>query len=205
MRSDRIRILYLLIVIVFLIGAGFLWLDYIGLVSLNDYREKYFPKKMEKSIEAKDDEPSLLKWEELRKAQEKLEKDQEAFAVEKLRLDELQKSLQKTEEKLNEREKGLDLERKKFQDERKQYASYQKNIEDLAGKIGNMPPEGAIKIMNNWDDLLVIDVLRRMDRIAARDGKQSITSYLLFLIQQQDPNRAGNIMRKMAEYVPEPS
>ncbi len=205
MRSIKIRVLYLLIVIIFLISAGFLWLDYIGLIDLQEQREKYMPTTVQRSIDAKDDEPSLLKWEELRKAQEKLSKDQETFSLEQIKLKELDKTLKSKEEKLGELEKGLVLERKKFESDKQQYASYQKNISDLAGKIGNMPPEGAVKIMNSWNDLLIIDVLRRMDYVAADEGKQSITSYLIYLIQQENPERAGTIMKKMAEYVPEPS
>ncbi len=197
--------MYLVILILFLITAGFLWLDFIGLVNLNKYREQYLPGTKSLSIQSKDDEPSLLQWEELKKTKEKLDELSESLAAKQIKLNERERQIKKLEEQLAQRRKGLDLEAKKLQQEKKQYASYKKNIEDLAQKIGNMPPDGAIKIMANWDDILVIDVLRRMDSLAADEGRQSITSYLLFLIQQQNPERAGNIMRKMAEFVPESS
>lgn len=203
MKSTKFRIFYLMIVIIFLVLAGFLWLDYIGMIDLRKYKEDYFPSKPNLSIEAKDDEPSLLKWEELKKVQDKIEEEKEKLAILKIKIEEKEKKVENMEEKILEREKGLALQVAKFRDEKKKYESYKKNIADLAGKIGNMPPEGAVKIMSSWDDILVIDVLRRMDALAEERGQPSITSYLLFLIQQANPERAGNIMRKMAQSAPE--
>lgn len=205
MKSTKLRVVYLLIVILFLVVAGFLWLDYIGLMDLNKYHEQYISESTEKSINAKDDEPSLLAKEELKKRQERLDEKAESLSLKEIKLKEIEKSLSKKEEQLNEKAKGLDLEAKKLEEKKKRYESYRENINDLARKIGNMPPEGAIKIMSKWDDLLVIDVLRRMDQLAAQEDRQSITSYLLFLMQQNNPERAGTIMRKMAETTPEPS
>jgi flagellar protein FlbB len=203
MKSLKHRVFYLLIVIIFLIAAGFLWLDYIGLINIKKFREEYFPVKKEYASLAKDDEPSLLAWEELKKSKEMLELEKEKLAILKIKLEEREKKVQLTEENMVEKEKGLELERAKFNDEKKKYADYRKNIEDLANKIGNMPPEGAVKIMESWNDILVIEVLRRMDAIALEEGRPSITSYLLYLIQQKDATRAANIMRKMAEAIPE--
>lgn len=76
-------------------------------------------------------------------------------------------------------------------------SQYQLVLTDLANKINSMPPQNSVALLNqlaaNGSDDLVIDVLLEMDAIAAAEGRNSTTSYLLSLM---DPNVAARILEK---------
>ena len=67
----------------------------------------------------------------------------------------------------------------------------------LANKVNSMPPQNSVALLNqlaaNGSDDLVIDVLLEMDSIAAAEGRNSTTSYLLSLM---DPTVAARILEK---------
>ncbi|HOQ13410.1 MAG TPA: flagellar protein FlbB, partial [Spirochaetota bacterium] len=67
----------------------------------------------------------------------------------------------------------------------------------LANKMANMPPEESVKIMVNWDDPLIIDVLRQMDADSAAAGRMSITSYLLTLFPKEKASRIMYLMTQL--------
>ena len=76
-------------------------------------------------------------------------------------------------------------------------SQYQAVITDLANKINSMPPQSSVDILNEFaasgQDDLVIDVLLEMDSIAATEGRNSTTSYLLSLM---DASVAARILEK---------
>lgn len=76
-------------------------------------------------------------------------------------------------------------------------SQYQLVLTDLANKINSMPPINSVALLNqlaaNGSDDLVIDVLLEMDAIAAAEGRNSTTSYLLSLM---DANVAARILEK---------
>ena len=79
-------------------------------------------------------------------------------------------------------------------DEANQYSLV---LSDLANKINSMPPQSAVALLNqlaeNGQDDLIIDVLLEMDAIAAAQGINSTTSYLLSLLQ---PAISARILEK---------
>ena len=76
-------------------------------------------------------------------------------------------------------------------------SQYQLVLSDLANKVNSMPPQNSVALLNqlaaNGSDDLVIDVLLEMDAIAAAEGRNSTTSYLLSLM---DPTVAARILEK---------
>jgi len=74
---------------------------------------------------------------------------------------------------------------------------YQVVLADLASKIGAMPPESSVALINelaaSGSDELVIDVLLEMDAIAEAEGRNTITPFLLSLL---DPQVAARILEK---------
>ena len=74
---------------------------------------------------------------------------------------------------------------------------YQVVLSDLASKIGAMPPQNSVALINelaaSGSDELVIDVLLEMDAIAEAEGRNSITSFLLSLLE---PQVAARILEK---------
>jgi len=194
--SEKSKVFYLFILILFLVSAGFFWLDYIGLISIDSYYSKYFDKKAESVLYSGDDEPSLIKKEEFEKEKTKFQERVEELDKRELKISEQEKFVQSETEKLKEIKDGIELEKKKLENEKEKYKGYQKNIVDLASKIQSMPPKQAVDIMVNWEDPLIIAVLRQMDENAAAAGTQTITSYLISLMPKE---KASHIMYLMTQ------
>ncbi|HPK56640.1 MAG TPA: hypothetical protein PKU84_09110, partial [Spirochaetota bacterium] len=156
--SEKSKIIFLFLIIVFLLGVGVLWLDYMGLINLTK-TASMFNKEEASVLYADDDEPSLMKLEELEKNKEQLKERTEDLDRREALLLEQEKSSNTDKEKIQEMRAGIELERKKLENEKNKYSGYKKNIGDLAQKIESMPPKEAVAIMINWDDPLIIDVL----------------------------------------------
>lgn len=196
--SNRAKILYLLLLILFISGAGLFWMDYIGLVDIQS-RFARFRGEPELVTEAKDDEPSLVEREEFEKEKQKHAERIEELDKREALIAEKEKELESQKEKLDETHKGLQLEKKKFDQEKSRYAGYRKNVKVLANKMVNMPPEDSVTIMLNWEDPLIIDVLRQIDLDAADVGRSSITPYLIQIMSQKKSDRASRIMYLMTQ------
>lgn len=194
--SDRSKIIYLMILILFIIGIGFFWLDHIGLINASKY-VNFFRGEPKLVTEASGDEPSLVEREEFEKEKEKFQERVEELDKREALLAEKEKEIESLGQKLEEIRKGLELEQKKLDDERKKYSGYKKNVMVLANKMANMPPEESVKIMVNWDEPLIIDVLRQMDADSAAAGRMSITSYLLTLFPKEKASRIMYLMTQL--------
>jgi flagellar protein FlbB len=194
--AERAKIFYLLILIIFIVIVGIFWLDYIGLINMNKVIRSYTERDAASVLNAADDEPSLIEREEFEKQKEKLNERIEQLDKREASIEQNEKELDKEKEKLQEIRKGLNLEKDKIEKEKKMYSGYKKNVVDLAQKIYSMRPEEAIQIILNWEDPLIIDVLRQIDADAADAGKISISSYLISLMPR---DRASRVMYLMTQ------
>lgn len=193
--SDKSKALYLIILIFFLVGVGIFWLDNIGLINLSSRFSSL--KGEELSLNASDDEPSLIEKEEFGKEKEKLLERIEDLDKREALLAEREKEINSDKDKLEQIRKGLELEQKKLEDDRKKDSGYRKNVMVLANKMSNMPPEESVKIMTNWDEPLIIDVLRQMDADSEAAGRQSITAYLMTLFPKEKASRIMYLMTQL--------
>jgi len=194
--SERSKIIYLTVLIIFLSGIGLFWLDYIGVVNMgkmvtNIKGEEEFV------TEASGDDPSLIEKEEFQKEKDKLLERIENLDKREALIAEREKEIDSEKKKIEDIRKGLELEKKKFDDQKKQYSGYKKNVEVLADKMANMPPEDSVKIMEKWEDPLIIDVLRQMDENARVLGQASITSYLITLLPKDKASRIMYLMTQI--------
>ena len=194
--SDRAKIIYLLLLILFISGFGMFWLDSIGMVNLHKYLGR-FAKESPSVLEKAGDEPSLIEREEFEKEKQKLQDRVDELDKREALLTEDEKKMKGDREKLDEMANGLKLEKKKFDDLKKNYSGYQKNIKILAEKLINMPPEESVKIMINWEDPMIIDVLRQLDSDATEGGQQSITPYLITLMPKEKASRIMYLMTQL--------
>ena len=194
--SDRSRIIYLVILILFILSFGLFWLDYIGMVDMGPYFS-FIRSKPESVLTAPGDEPSLVEREEFEKQKERLQERIEDLDKREALITEKEKSLSGEDEKLRDMKQGLDIEKKKLLSEKNRYAGYTKNIKDLASKITSMPPEESVKIMEKWEDTLVIDVLRQIDEDARERGKMSMSSYLITLLPKDKASRVMYLMTQL--------
>ncbi|MFW6365890.1 MAG: periplasmic-type flagellar collar protein FlbB [Spirochaetota bacterium] len=195
--SEKSKVFYLLIMIIFLVSAGLFWLDFLGLVNLKRYYRQYVSGEEESVLYASGDEPSLIELEEFQKEQERLKERIAELDRREARLLEMQKEIEREQEKIEEKRQGLELERKKFEEEKNQYSGYRQNVIDLATKIQSMPPQDSVEIMVNWEEPLIIDVLRQMDDNAEEAGATSITSYLISLMPREKASRIMYLMTQL--------
>ena len=196
--SNRSKILYLVLLILFIIGFGLFWMDYIGLLDMSSYFNK-FRGEPQLVTEAKDDEPSLVEREEFEKEKQKLTERIEDLDKREALIAEKEKESDSQKEKIEETRKGLELDKKKFSQEKARYSGYKQNVKVLANKMVNMPPENSVDIMLNWEDPLIIDVLRQIDTDAQDAGRASITPYLIQIMSQKKAERASRIMYLMTQ------
>ena len=194
--SDRSKIIFLMLLIVFLAGIGAFWMDYIGIIKLSGVIDPY-RSEPELSMDATNDEPSLIEKEEFGKEKEKLLERIEELDKREALIAEKERAIEGEKEKLEQIKSGLNIEQKKLDSERNKDAGYRKNVMVLADKMANMPPEESVQIMVNWDEPLIIDVLRQMDADSEAAGRMSITAYLLTKFPNKE--QASRIMYLMTQ------
>ncbi|MBN2402571.1 MAG: hypothetical protein JXN64_09225 [Spirochaetes bacterium] len=197
MTTEKAKIIYLLILIVFIIIVGIFWLDYIGLINIHKVIRSYTDRDAVSVLNASDDEPSLIEREEFEKQKEKFNGRVEELDKREASIEQTEKELDKEKEKLQEIRKGLNLEKERIEKEKSMYSGYKRNVADLAQKIYSMRPEEAIQIILNWEDTLIIDVLRQIDADAADAGKMSISSYLISLMPRDRASRITYLMTQL--------
>jgi len=195
--SDSTKVVYLILMIVFIVIVGLFWMDYIGLINLGKIYHHYIVTEAPSVVDAADDEPSLIEREEFEKEKDKLLQRIEELDKREAKITEAEKVISKEKEKLEQLKKGLDQEKKALELEKKKYSGYKKNVMDLAKKIESIPPQDAVDIMVQWEETLIIDVLRQIDQNAAREGRMSVSTYLLSLMPKEKASRVMYLMTQL--------
>ena len=182
----------LLIIILILLAGGLLWFDYLGVVHVKSIFApvyKILKKAPQTSSTATQSRPLVANLDE-----DRLRKQREALDIFKEELDKRETDIQAAEKQneevsaeLAEREKTFNLKVKKYDDKNI-------NVEQIAKNLNGMRPEAAVGILVAMDDQTVIDVLRKVEEIAAAEGSSSMGSYWLSLMPS---DRAAEIQRKM--------
>ncbi|ETZ18364.1 FlbB protein [Borrelia duttonii CR2A] len=149
----------------------------------------------------KDDEQLLdythISLDEIRMIKEKEAIYIKSQQVEKLR-EELKKredNLNKLEAELNQKQKDLDLKQKLIDDIVNKYRDEDANFAQAALYLINMPPEDAVKRIEELNDEIAISYMRKVEDIAKKEGRASIVPYWLSLM---DSKKAAVLIRKMS-------
>jgi hypothetical protein len=190
-RALRLRLVALTAAILVLAGLLAVWVDYLGVYDIRTWIQDKLHIQRERRVES----PYLLR-------ERELEKREEAIDVHRGELDRKELALAAKEQEIERREQGVvaDAERvtqreKNLIEKKKRADSYDGKVKDLAGKIVQMRPEEAVARLGGLgEDLLIIDVLRRIDQNAAGEGKMSVVPYYFSLMDQATASR---LMRKM--------
>ncbi|MBN2324919.1 MAG: hypothetical protein JXQ30_14410 [Spirochaetes bacterium] len=193
-----LKIFFLLLLLIAIVLGGMYWFDHLGLL---DYRRvigplsRYLPSFMQRG-ETEDGDPLLMEREILLKQGEVLKAKEGTIEQQSVMLEQKELELKETEAKLAEETKRLEEEKKVLSERLNEYDNYSENIDTQALYFVSMPPKAAVERLSGLDDLLVIDILRRIDRNAEEEGRQSVVPYYLSLM---DPDRAAVIQRKMTK------
>lgn len=189
----------LIIVILILIVGGLLWFDYLGVVHVKSVFDPVY-KILKKSPQTSQTytQSDLLT---ANLDEDRLFKQREALSILQEELDKREADIQAMEMKneqvakeLSEREKNQEEREKTFNQTVKKYDDKNINVEQIANNLNGMRPEAAVAILEAMDDQTVIDVLRKVEEIAAANGSSSMGSYWLSLMKSE---RAALIQRKM--------
>ena len=189
----------LILIIVILVLGGLLWFDYLGIIKAKSFFSplyKLMGKEPQTSVTATQSNPLVANLDE-----DRLKKQREALDIFKEELDKREADVQAAEKQsaqialeLAEREKNQEEREKTFNQTVKKYDDKNINVEQIANNLNGMRPEAAVDILIAMDDQTVIDVLRKVEEIAVRDGYASMGSYWLSLMPSE---RAAEIQRKM--------
>lgn len=189
----------LIMLIIIMVLGGLLWFDFLGVVHMKSVFSplyKILGKEPQTSVTATSTNPVVADLD-----QDRINKQREAIDLRVEELDKRESEIAQ-KEKLNEqiaselsnREKSQEEREKTFNQTLKQYDDKNVNIEQIAANLNGMRPEAAVNILVAMDDQTVIDVLRKVEEIAARNGTSSMGSYWLSLMPAE---RAAEIQRKM--------
>lgn len=198
MKAIGKSIVLIMLIIIMALG-GLLWFDFLGVVHMKSVFSPLYRilgKESQTSVTATSTNPVVADLD-----QDRINKQREAIDLRVEELDKRESEIAQ-KEKLNEqiaselsnREKSQEEREKTFNQTLKQYDDKNVNIEQIAANLNGMRPEAAVNILVAMDDQTVIDVLRKVEEIAARNGTSSMGSYWLSLMPAE---RAAEIQRKM--------
>ena len=198
MKAIGKSIVLIMLIIIMALG-GLLWFDFLGVVHMKSVFSPLYRilgKEPHTSVTATSTNPVVADLD-----QDRINKQREAIDLRVEELDKRESEIAQ-KEKLNEqiaselsnREKSQEEREKTFNQTLKQYDDKNVNIEQIAANLNGMRPEAAVNILVAMDDQTVIDVLRKVEEIAARNGTSSMGSYWLSLMPAE---RAAEIQRKM--------
>ncbi len=178
--SDKIKIVYLSLVILFSLGVFVFLLDSWGIVNM----EEYLPALSEAAplSPETDDSPSAFEWQQLEKERNRIEEERLKLEEERVKLAEAQAELDRKRDDLRERESGLVSQQKALADREKERQERSRMIRDMADRMSNMPPQDAVAIAAGWSNSDLVDVFREMEVSSADAGRASIVPYLMTLL-----------------------
>ena len=198
MKSVGKSIVLIMLIIIMALG-GLLWFNYLGVIRLGSFFSplyKLMGKEAQTSVTATSSKPVVADLD-----QDRINKQLESIEIQREELNSREAEIEK-KEKLNEqianelanREKSQEDREKTFNQMVKQYDDKNVNIEQIATNLNGMQPDSAVNILLAMDDQTIIDVLRKVEEIAAKNESASMGSYWLSKMPAQ---RAAEIQRKM--------
>ena len=177
----------LILIILILVAGGLLWFNFLGIIRLNSLFApvyKLIGKEPQTSVTVTQSKPLAVNIDEdrLKKIQESLDIQTEELEKRESDITAKENLLAQTAAELDEREKNQEEREKTFNLTQKKYEDINVNIEQIANNLNGMRPEAAVNILLAMNDQLVIDVLRKVEELAAQNNTASMGSYWLSLM-----------------------
>ena len=198
MKSLGKSIVLIMLIIIMALG-GLLWFDYLGVVHIKSvftpvYRLLGKTPPTSHAVTSSRPLVADIDTERLERQRESLDLLREELNRREEEISQKEKLNEQIATELSSREKSLEEREKTFNLTQKQYDDKNVNIEQIALNLNGMQPTAAVNILVAMDDQTVIDVLRKVEEIARRNGASSMGSYWLSLMPSE---RAAEIQRKM--------
>ncbi len=188
------RILFLLLIN---LGLAFVSLYILDFLQVIDYRQVISRVPFIKGkLTAKIEDPYLLEKVELEKKWEVLNEKIKNLENAQADLDQEKKKLELEKEEIENKRLEVENRISEWEKQKQDLNAYKERVQKIADRIVNMPPKESVAILAELDDLLIIDILQEIDRRSEAEGSQSLSPYLLSLM---DKEQAARITRKMSE------
>ncbi|MDR1506093.1 MAG: flagellar protein FlbB [Treponema sp.] len=191
------RIIVLLILIFVLAAGGILWLDYLTVIDAKTTLAPFY-RLINREARTQSD---LAPDEFINLDAERLAVRLEAGALRDLEMDKREAEIKAKQDEIEQmaqdiaqQQAALDDQQKSINDGLEAADTVSRNVEGVAQQLYGMPPERAVAIIAEMNDQQAIDVLRKTDEIAQRDGTGSLVPYWMSLLP---PQRAAELQRKM--------
>jgi flagellar protein FlbB len=193
--GTRIVVLFLLVIL--LVVGGFIWFDYLGLINGKDVLAPVLGIfGLHKRTPITDiEDPFLLERERLKKQFEAIQLLEEEFTKKAGEIEEKESELSQMVADLTEQEKALIERENSFNERIEAYDIRRRNLELSSDYLVGMPPDKAVKILLEMDDMDIIDIFRITEEKAEEAGEVSLVAYWLSLMPRE---RAAELNRKMA-------
>lgn len=187
----------MLILLFINVGIAFLALYVLDMLQVIDYKQilNRVPF-LRESYAVKIEDPYLLERSELDKKWQILDEKIRNFEQDKKKLEEMERNIALEKENIQKEKENNQSMIDNFEKMKAEKESYDNRIDSVASQIENMPPKAAVNILAKQDDMMIIDILKRIDARANEKGSQSTTPYLLSLM---DPEQSARVQRKMLE------
>ncbi len=196
MKNAGKSIVLIMLIVIMALG-GLMWFDYLGVINVKRvFSPVYRLLGKEPQVSAVNSSSPVtadLDQERIEKQREALELYREELERRETEISEKEKLNEQIALELSNREKTQEERERVFDQTVRQYDDRNLNIEQIALNLNGMQPQAAVNILLAMDDQVVIDVLRKVEEIAARDGSSSMGSYWLSLMPAE---RAAEIQRK---------
>ncbi|MDA3808793.1 MAG: flagellar protein FlbB [Spirochaetaceae bacterium] len=195
--GNILKMFLLILLIAVLLVGGAIWFDYLGVI---DAKEQLSPVTSLFGINTPEvlvdkDLPIVLDSERMNMQIEALELKRDELDKRESTILLAEAELLQKQTEIEEKEKALQEKEKSLNEAIKMYDNKKTNLEQNARYLEGMPPENAVSIMLEMDDLDVVDVLRTSERLALAEGRSSLVSYWLSLMS---PDRGASIQNLMA-------
>ncbi|HBS05296.1 MAG TPA: hypothetical protein DEA96_10040 [Leptospiraceae bacterium] len=201
--SAKVRIVYLTLVILFTGGVFLYLLDTWGVIRLEE--KLPFLASDPPRTPLSEDSQTLLEKEALEKQEEKLKEKELELQEMQERLQTRQEALQQEQQKLDEAREGLKEARKQLERESEARQTRDEKIQQMAQRLGAMPPDDAVAIVRGWSNVDVVDVFVQMERNAEEAGEQSIVPFLITKLPRERASLITTLMMDaVAERMPAP-
>ncbi len=193
-RRTNQRLALFIGLIIALLAGGLWWFNVLGLVNFSsviNLAQRIIP--FTPSTELDENDQLLLDKERIAKRevavarqQNDLERQERQLEFRQAEQETREQELLVFEEQINEREKTLNSSQQRFENKR---AVIAENI----GILRAMRPEAAVRILEGYDDQLLVDTFQLEEELAAQENRLSLVSLWL---SQLPPERAAAVQRK---------
>lgn len=187
------RILILLFGNLALITIAIMIFDTLGIIDYRSFVYENIPFATQ-LLEQKLEDPSLIEKENLLRYKQELDYLKKILDNRQKNIEEKEKEILAKETELQQKLAMVEEMRISLERQQKIFKDYDEKITKVANYIGSLPPDDAARILENMDDNMIVDVLLKMDRIAEREGRLSISS---FLLSKLPPDRAARITERI--------